>query len=247
MTIQNDQSNTPSPKGPFPNGTPGSGRYTVAILFDPDNNWLYERIAEADLFDTMASKYIFSLHHDPAEIRDCDIVFILGYTKILKPDFLKTNRLPLVIHESDLPKGKGFSPVQWQIMEGKNEIPVCLIHATADVDAGNILEKASIRLQGHELFSDIRRKQAETTLLLMERLLAKYPRITKTAQEGRTSIYRRRTRKDDRLDVHKTIAEQFNALRIADNEKYPAYFVHNGHTYYLKIYRSPDGQTDDHQ
>jgi methionyl-tRNA formyltransferase len=195
----------------------------------------------------MASKYKFSMHHDPSEIRDCDIVFVLGYTKILKADFLEANRLPLVIHESDLPQGKGFSPVQWQILEGKNEIPVCLIHATADLDAGDILERAFIHLQGHELFAEIRRKQAETTLLLMERVLKKYPRISGIPQTGKASTYRRRTRKDDRLDVHKTIAEQFNALRIADNKRYPAFFEHNGHTYYLKIYRNPDGKADDHQ
>ena len=247
MTTREDKTNAGCPNEQSTDGASHAGRYTVAILFDPDNDWIYEQIGDADLFDSMASKYKFSLHQDPAKVRDHDIVFILGYTKILKADFLEANRLPLVIHESDLPQGKGFSPVQWQILEGKNEIPVCLIHATDDVDAGDILERALIRLQGHELFADIRRKQAETTLLLMERVLKKYPHITITPQKGSTSAYRRRTRKDDRLDAHKTIAEQFNALRIADNERYPAYFEHDGHTYYLKIYRSPDGQTDDHQ
>jgi methionyl-tRNA formyltransferase len=231
----------------LPKEKPSGDRYTVAILFDPDNDWLYRHISKAGLFDMMASRYTFSLHHDPSEICDRDIVFVLGYTKLLRADFLETNRLPLVIHESDLPKGKGFSPVQWQILEGKNEIPVCLIHATADLDAGDILERDVIRLQGHELFADIRRKQAETTLRLMERILTKYPGISKVSQTGTESKYRRRTRKDDRLDVHQSIADQFNALRIADNKRYPAYFIHNGHTYILKIYRSPDGKADDHQ
>jgi methionyl-tRNA formyltransferase len=242
-----DLSSSGHPKGRLTKDRLSLGRYTVAILFDPDNDWLYKHTCDADLFDSMASKYTFSLHYDPSEIRDCDIVFILGYTKILNADFLNANRLPLVIHESALPKGKGFSPIQWQILEGKNEIQVCLIHATADLDAGDILERALIRLKGHELFIDIRRKQAETTLLLMERILKKYPHFSRIPQTGRASFYRRRTRKDDRLDVHKSIAEQFNALRIADNRDHPAYFVHNGNTYYLKVYRSPDGKADDHQ
>ena len=46
-------------------------------------------------------------------------MFVIGYTKILPKEFLEGNKLVLVIHESDLPKGKGFSPVQWQILEGK--------------------------------------------------------------------------------------------------------------------------------
>jgi len=50
------------------------------------------------------------------------IVFILGYHKIIKKEYLKNNKYNIVVHESDLPKGKGWVPLFWQILEGKNEI-----------------------------------------------------------------------------------------------------------------------------
>ena len=32
------------------------------------------------------------------------------------------NKNNIVVHASDLPKGRGFSPMSWQILEGKNKI-----------------------------------------------------------------------------------------------------------------------------
>lgn len=84
-------------------------------------------------------------------VRDQDIVFILGYTKILNSEFLQCNRLNLVIHESALPRGKGFAPTQWQILEGKNHIPVCLCEAIEKVDAGDIFLRGTTELNGLEL------------------------------------------------------------------------------------------------
>jgi len=42
---------------------------------------------------------------------------------------------------------------------------------------------------------------------------------------------------DSELDAHKTIEEQFNLLRISDNDRYPAYFTKHGFRYILKIYK----------
>ncbi len=227
------------PNGFLREGHLSARRYTVALLFDRDNDWLYHTMQSTERLAAMKARYGISIHFDHRTVRERDIVFVLGYTKLLKPEFLAANKLTLVVHESDLPRGKGFSPVQWQILEGRNEITVCLIQATSNLDAGDILEKDTLRLQGHELFDEIRRRQAEMTLTLMERFLKRYPHFSAISQHGRETVYRRRTSRDDRLDVHRSIADQFNALRIADNERYPAYFELNGHTYYLKIYRKP--------
>lgn len=240
MSARKDRPGAGRPSNSLSNKSAFSGdRYAVALLFDPDNDWLYQDISEARLFDALGAKYRFCVYFDSAAVRGFDLVFVLGYTKVLRSDFLEANKLTLVVHESNLPRGKGFSPVQWQVLEGKNEIPVSLIEATPEVDAGDILEKCVMRLDGGELLPDIRCRQAEATLQLMERFLSKYPRISRTPQNGKASVYRRRTRQDDRLDVNRSLADQFNALRIVDNEKYPAYFAINGHTYTLKIYRTP--------
>ena len=40
---------------------------------------------------------------------------------------------------------------------------------------------------------------------------------------------------DSLLDFNKTITEQFNLLRVVDNDKYPAFFENQGEKYFLKI------------
>ena len=60
----------------------------------------------------------FHTFFEHEKIRSFEIVFVLGYTKILKEPFLTNNKNIFLVHESNLPSGKGFS-VQWQILEGK--------------------------------------------------------------------------------------------------------------------------------
>ena len=80
------------------------------------------------------------------------------------------NALNLVIHESDLPEGRGFFPVQWQVLEGKNRIPVCMIECSKEVDSGDIIMRSEIILEGYELFDHIREKQGQATIGAIEEL-----------------------------------------------------------------------------
>ena len=94
-------------------------------------------------------------------------------------------------------------------------------------------------LEGHELADELRSRQAEVTLRLCREFVQGYPEIVRLGVEqvGDESFYLRRRSEDSRLDPHKSIAEQFNLLRVVDNERYPAYFDLKGHRYILKIER----------
>ena len=52
-------------------------------------------------------------------------------------------------------------------------------------------------------------------------------------QVGAATYYAKRTGEDSRLHLDKPIREQFNLLRIADPERYPAFFDHLGYRYQL--------------
>ncbi len=209
-------------------------RSTVTFLVSPENDWIAEHLARQD-WGSLSSLYDFSTSNDAQAVSGRDIVFALGYTKLLPTDFLERNGQTLVVHESDLPKGKGFSPVQWQILEGKNEIPVRLFHATEAADSGAIYARGAIRLTGYELYPEIRRKQAQATFSLIREFLEAYPDVKGEEQTGEATVYRKRTPEDDELDIDKTIREQFNQFRIANNDSWPATFTLDGHRYVLKI------------
>lgn len=175
--------------------------------------------------------------HDVNLIEQGEVVFFLGCGQIVPSDILEKNKHNLVVHESDLPWGKGWSPLTWQILEGKNDIPIVLFEAAEKVDSGVIYLKETMHFTGTELVEELRATQADTTFKLCLEFIDNYPDIIDKAvsQEGESSYYRRRTPEDSRLDPDKTIREQFDLLRVVDNKRYPAFFELNGEQYLLKV------------
>jgi methionyl-tRNA formyltransferase len=134
-----------------------------------------------------------------------------------------------------LPKGKGFAPIAWQILEGKKNIPVCLIEAAADFDSGRIWLKDQIVLSGDELCEDWRKLQGDKTIELCSRFVSEYQNLIPIEQCGESTYYRRRRAVDSEIDPDKSIREQMNLLRIVDNERYPGFFYINGSRYEIHI------------
>jgi methionyl-tRNA formyltransferase len=165
-----------------------------------------------------------------------DILFILSYHKIIEPIILDKNRRNIVVHASDLPQGKGWAPLSWQILEGRQEITFSMFEAAAGVDSGDIYLQRLLKLTGYELNVELRSKQAELTIEMCADIVDNVNLLQRgRKQTGEASLYRKRVPEDSRLDITKSIEQQFNLLRIASNEDYPAFFEIDSHRYILKI------------
>jgi methionyl-tRNA formyltransferase len=176
--------------------------------------------------------------HD--DIDEGAVAFYLGCVKITPPDVLARNQRNLVVHASDLPQGRGFSPLTWQILEGKSTIPICLLDAVEGVDAGTIVYRDSMHFNGHELIEEMRGVMGLKHVELCLRFLADATPPIGREQTGEASVYQRRRPADSALDPNLTIAEQFNLLRVVDNRSYPAFFDLNGHRYRLSVEKIED-------
>jgi methionyl-tRNA formyltransferase len=181
-----------------------------------------------------------SFNHKELDPSGYNYVFVLSYFSIVEEAFLNQNPNTFVVHESKLPKGKGWAPLFWQILEGKNQIPIVLIQATKEMDAGDIFLEDTINLSGYELHDEIREKQAQKTIELCIRLLKAYDEIEPMPQKGEESFYPKRTPKDSELSLDQSIREQFNLLRIVNNQDFPAFFMLDGKKYVLTIQRSEE-------
>jgi methionyl-tRNA formyltransferase len=177
-----------------------------------------------------------------AEVQEGGVAFFLGCTGIAAPAVLTRNLRNLVVHESALPQGRGFSPLTWQILEGRNEIPICLIEAGAEVDAGAVIYREVLCFRGDELIEELRAEQGRMTVELCQRFLAEAQPPQGVVQTGAASSYRRRQPCDSRIDPQRTLAEQFELLRVVDNARYPAFFDFRGRRYRLKIEAASDDQ-----
>jgi len=203
----------------------------IAILTSP-NQWF---IPWAKTLRTqLPQATLFFRHEDIGE--EYDIVFILSYHRIIPKIELDKHQHNLVIHASALPRGKGWAPLFWQVLEGKNSIPFTLFEASEKMDDGAIYMQKHLQFTGYELNNALREKQAKITQSICLEFIKNYNQYkVPQTQSGNESIYSKRTERDSQLDPDKTLREQFNLLRIVNNEEYPAFFELDGHRYTLRI------------
>tara|TARA_B110000438_G_C15819232_1_gene653495 strand:- start:2821 stop:3456 length:636 start_codon:yes stop_codon:yes gene_type:complete len=169
------------------------------------------------------------------EIKSCDIVFVLGYLKIIPLEILKLNKYNMVIHESDLPNGKGSSPMAWQILDGEKEITFTLFNADGNVDSGDIFLKKKLILDGRELYEEWRRKQAYLSEEMVLEVIQSFPNLNGYPQDKEGSFYRKRNHFDDELDVNKPFKDSIDKLRICDPNNFPSWFIYEGSKFKVTI------------
>ena len=215
----------------------GEGGCTLSIAICSDvDSWINVFIPGL-ILQWLVEGYQCYWSHNVNELQSADLCFYLSYSRIVQREIRSKFRNNLVVHESDLPNGKGWSPLSWQVLDGKNRIPITLIEAVESVDSGQIYLQDWIDFEGYELIDQLRSAQAELTFKLCRQFVNKYPDIAVLGQEqeGNESFFSRRTPKNSELNVNKTILEQFDLLRIVDNSRYPAFFYMRGKKYVISI------------
>lgn len=182
--------------------------------------------------DLFAASHGMCLTHLPEKCTGGDFLFLVSCTQFIDRWIRGRYRHVLVIHESDLPNGRGWSPVAWQILEGRDRITVSLIEAADSIDTGDIWLQEDVYLPSHALADEISARLWAAKKRLIEKAMfqPQFPR----KQVGEASYYHRRTPQDSELDPHKTIAEQFNLIRICE-PRFPAFFDLHGFRYQVTV------------
>ena len=211
----------------------------VLFLCDEQNDWFSHILRPyVKKLNQQNNNYKASISFKIPKTKYFEIVFLMNLTYKVEKNFLKNFGVTLLIHESDLPKGKGYAPIQWQLLENKNKIKSCLIMASDNVDSGDIVDSTIIKFKDNELYDKIRKKQFDSHLLLIDRFLSNFPKFRKQKQKGSSTYYRKRMFGDSELNINRSIKNQFNLLRIANNEKWPAFIRNKNSIYKLKIYET---------
>ena len=207
----------------------------IQILVDNPNSWIIPHLKNLVSSIKQKKNCYVKLINSHEDVESGDVLCLLSCEK--KFNKLNLNKYNLVVHESDLPKGKGWSPLTWQVIEGKRNIPITLFEANSLIDSGNIYEKINIKTSGYELIDELRFLQFEATTKLILNFIEKYPNIKGEKQKGKESFYCKRTKNSSELNILESIKDQFNLLRVCDNERYPAFFIIDNVKYLIKIYK----------
>ncbi len=165
-----------------------------------------------------------------------DLLFLISCGEIVRDVDRKKFEKTLVIHASDLPRGRGWSPHIWDIVGGAVKITVTLLEAEDKVDSGSIWKKVDVNIPKHALSQEINEILFDVEYQLMTFAVEEFLRVSPVAQSSiAPTYYPRREPKDSELDPDKTIASQFDLIRVSDPDRFPAFFKMHGHSYKLTI------------
>lgn len=178
-----------------------------------------------------------ALHHEARRLAGGDVLFLISCTEILPPERLGLYRHAVVLHASDLPRGRGWSPHVWAIISGASAITLSAISVAEKVDTGDVWAKTTFDVPPHALHDEINSALFDAELALMDEVIGMIGRGEQPEpQPGiEPTYYPRRTPADSELDPAKSIAEQFDKMRVCDPERYPAFFSLHGHVYEISL------------
>lgn len=193
----------------------------------PINPWIKRWI------DGRQAEHDVTLLRKMNQLTGGDLLFLVSCAEMIPADMRNRYGSCVVLHASNLPKGRGWSPYIWSIIEGAQTITVSAIEAEDEVDSGAIWAKKSFEVAAHELYDEINESLFAVELDLMGQVIEMVERgLTPTPQpDSKATYYRRRTPADSELDPSQSISDLFNKVRVCDPNRYPAYFKLHGHVY----------------
>ena len=185
------------------------------------------------------NRHQINIIHSKEELTSGDILFLISCSSIISKVERDRFNKTLVIHASDLPIGRGYSPHIWEIINGASDITLCLLEAEDEVDTGDIWNKVNVFIPKTALFDEINELIFNSELKLMDFAISNYSTIISKKQPNINSTYwSKRLPTDSEIDINKGISEQFDLIRVCDPTRFPAFFYKDGKKFNITIKKS---------
>ena len=142
-----------------------------------------------------------------------------------------------VLHCSDLPRGRGWSPYIWEIIDGATKLTLSLLEAGEEVDTGRIWKKVQLDIPDNALWDEINEIIFSAEIQLIDAVLFEINTLKPIEQNKniKPTYFPKRIPSDSRIDPDQTLTAQFDKIRVCDPERYPAFFDLRGHRYKLSL------------
>jgi methionyl-tRNA formyltransferase len=187
--------------------------------------------------NAQTSLHEVSIVQKKSQLSGGEILFLISCSEIINASDRAQYKACLVLHASDLPNGRGWSPHIWALVQGAEFITLSMLEAEDKVDSGRIWRKAHIRVPRVALWDEINHLLFNAELEMIDYAVQNYAlaKPQPQADAAQATYLRKRTPQDSRIDPNKSIAEQFDLIRVCDPNRFPAYFEHLGQRYTLKL------------
>lgn len=152
-----------------------------------------------------------------------DLIFFLHWSWILEKEIIQEFEC-ICFHMTDLPYGRGGSPLQNLILLGHSKTVVSSFKMTECIDDGPIYLKSPLSLEGTA--EEIYKNATLICWLQIQRIVEEKPQPKK--QTGEIVAFKRRSPHDSVIPERINIEECYNFIRMLDAPTYPKAFLKNG-------------------
>jgi methionyl-tRNA formyltransferase len=142
-------------------------------------------------------------------------------------------------HMTDVPFGRGGSPLQNLIARGHRETKLTALRMTAEFDAGPVYLKEPLSLEGGA--EEIYIRAGQLSAKMIESIVRE--EMTPVAQEGKPVNFKRRRPAESEIANPESLEALYDFIRMLDADGYPrAFFHHSGMRYELSRPALYDGR-----
>ncbi len=176
-------------------------------------------------FYTFKKDFLILNNINIKKIKDLNpkIIFFIHWSKLINSSIF--NKYTCIqFHASNLPKGRGGSPIQNQILIGKKRTKLTAFKVSKNLDAGPICLQNNLDLKGNANQIFIR---LEKTALRMIKKITSKKKLDFKSQKGSPSYFKRRNAKQSLINFKKinSLNNLYDFLRMLDAEGYPNAYV----------------------
>ncbi|MDH5543456.1 MAG: methionyl-tRNA formyltransferase [Nitrospinota bacterium] len=168
---------------------------------------------------------------DEISSKQPDLMILSGYGKILKKEILSIPRLGTInLHGGLLPKYRGGSPINWQIINDEKKGGCAIIFVDEGIDTGDIIVQETYEIGSEDTAGDIYVKTLEIFPRLLVNTLEdianeRIKREKQNSSDG--SYYKKRYPEDSRIFWETMSARQiYNFIRALNGPSLPGAFTY---------------------
>jgi len=150
-------------------------------------------------------------------------IFLLHWNWIVPEAIWKAHEC-VCFHMTDVPYGRGGSPLQNLILAGHTETKITALRMVKEIDAGPVYTKRALSLVGSA--EEIYLRAGKISVEIIQWMIANNPQPK--PQEGEVVLFKRRKPEQSGLPNSGSLRVAYDFIRMLDADGYPNAFIEHG-------------------
>lgn len=195
-------------------------------MFASSKPWNRSLTEDLKLHSESKSEWV----HSPEELENLinaspniRYIFFLHWNWLV-PEFIWSQYECVCFHMTDVPYGRGGSPLQNLIIRGHKDTVLTALRMVDEMDAGPVYTKRPLSLDGtaHEIYL----RASKLSFEIIDWIVSSEP--TPVAQSGQPVVFKRRNPTQSKLPIAGSMRQVYDHVRMLDAPTYPHAFVDHG-------------------